>query len=205
MGLDDGWGPNRWQAFIQTSDALVYWQKLSLVGVRLMQWNALPNLVLFWFVLYCPKQTTPTHDSICIYFWKKYFTEWSHFLQYAVIMIGQVDVNAPWKMPTSQKMYFYSSIWYLGTLGNQKWQSLKANAISKSHMCFSLNSSRPTDSNVCHKTKPSLVQIMACYLFGTKPLSQPMLVYCWFGPFGTNIPKFESKHNNLHFVLASLC
>ena len=28
-------------------------------------------------------------------------------------------------------------------------------------------------------TRPSLVQIMACCLFGAKPLSTPMLAYCW--------------------------
>ena len=30
---------------------------------------------------------------------------------------------------------------------------------------------------------PSLVQIMACRLVGAKPLSKPMLEYCWFDPW----------------------
>ena len=30
----------------------------------------------------------------------------------------------------------------------------------------------------CLSNKPSLVQMMACRLFGTKPLSEPMLTYC---------------------------
>ena len=40
------------------------------------------------------------------------------------------------------------------------------------------NSSRPRDSYMRKKTGPSLVQIMACRLFGAKPLSEPMLNYC---------------------------
>ena len=30
---------------------------------------------------------------------------------------------------------------------------------------------------------PSLVQMMACRLVGTKPLSEPILEYCWFDPW----------------------
>ena len=33
-----------------------------------------------------------------------------------------------------------------------------------------------------HQRRPSLVQIMACRLFGTKPLSEPMLYYCQLNP-----------------------
>ena len=38
---------------------------------------------------------------------------------------------------------------------------------------------------VCHTTKPSLVQIMACRLFGAKPLSKPMLPHCPLNPLNT--------------------
>ena len=34
------------------------------------------------------------------------------------------------------------------------------------------------DAYTRQKTRPSLVQIMACRLFGAKPLSEPMLEYC---------------------------
>ena len=33
------------------------------------------------------------------------------------------------------------------------------------------------DAHGCQKSRPSSVQIMACQLFGTKPLSEPMLAY----------------------------
>ena len=37
---------------------------------------------------------------------------------------------------------------------------------------------------VCHWTLSLLVQIMACRLFGAKPLLEPMLTYCQFIPSG---------------------
>ena len=40
-----------------------------------------------------------------------------------------------------------------------------------------LNSLRPSDAYTRHWTGPSLVQIMACRLFGAKPLSEPMMEY----------------------------
>ena len=43
-----------------------------------------------------------------------------------------------------------------------------------------VNSLRPSDANRRHQPRPSLVQIIACCLFGTKPLSEPMLEYCQF-------------------------
>ena len=44
----------------------------------------------------------------------------------------------------------------------------------------------------------SLIQIMACRLFGEKPLSEPMPVYCWSGPWKQVSVKLESKHSNFH-------
>ena len=41
-----------------------------------------------------------------------------------------------------------------------------------------LNSLRPSDTYMRRWTGPSLVQIMACRLFGAKPLSEPILEYC---------------------------
>ena len=50
------------------------------------------------------------------------------------------------------------------------------------HWC--VNSLRPRDAYMHHQTRPSLVQIMACHLFGAKPLSKPMLHYCQMDPLG---------------------
>ena len=40
------------------------------------------------------------------------------------------------------------------------------------------NSLRPNDAYMHQENRPSLLQIMACCLFGAKPLSVPMLEYC---------------------------
>ena len=40
-----------------------------------------------------------------------------------------------------------------------------------------INSLRPSDAYIRHWTGSSMVQIMACRLFGAKPLSEPMLEY----------------------------
>ena len=41
-----------------------------------------------------------------------------------------------------------------------------------------INSLRPRDAYMRQETRPPLLQIMACRLFGAKPLSEPMLEYC---------------------------
>ena len=50
----------------------------------------------------------------------------------------------------------------------------------------------------------ALVQVMACRLFGAKPLPEPMLAYCQLGLLGTNlseirigIPSFSFKKMHL--------
>ena len=67
---------------------------------------------------------------------------------------------------------------------------------------------------------PPLVQIMACRLDGAKPLSEPMLEYCWLDPWEQTSVKYQSKfelfhprkcagkchlENGGHFVSASMC
>ena len=54
--------------------------------------------------------------------------------------------------------------------------------ITGSENTWMINSPMPNDAYMCHWPRPSLVQIMACRLFGTKSLSEPMMVsfleYC---------------------------
>ena len=52
------------------------------------------------------------------------------------------------------------------------------------------NSLRPRDAYMSHQTYPSLVQIMAYHMVGTKPLSEPMLPYC---------QSDHKKHNSVKF------
>ena len=44
----------------------------------------------------------------------------------------------------------------------------------------------PSDVYMRWQNRPSLVQIMACCLFGAEPLSEPMVAFCQVGPLGTN-------------------
>ena len=43
-------------------------------------------------------------------------------------------------------------------------------------------------------TESSLVHMMACHLFGTKALSEPMLTYCQLDPYERNLEKSKSKY-----------
>ena len=54
-----------------------------------------------------------------------------------------------------------------------------------------------SDTHVHQQTRPSLVQIMACGLFSTKPLSASILVYYFLHPWEKNPEKYESKYNNV--------
>ena len=50
-----------------------------------------------------------------------------------------------------------------------------------------------------HPTKPPLVQIRACCLFGAKPLSEQILAYCQLGPWEHVSVKSTSKYDNFHW------
>ena len=54
----------------------------------------------------------------------------------------------------------------------------------------------PGDAYMRQWTWSSLVQIMACRLFGAKPLSEPKLTYCQLDPLEQTSIIFESKHKN---------
>ena len=56
-----------------------------------------------------------------------------------------------------------------------------------------VNSSPPSDSYMHQWTGSALVQVMACRLFGVKPLPEPMLVYCQSDLREQILAKFESK------------
>ena len=63
-----------------------------------------------------------------------------------------------------------------------------------------VNSLSLRDTYICHQTRPSLVQIMVCRLFGTKPLSEPILDYCQLDPCEHISVKIKKKkYNNFHW------
>ena len=55
-----------------------------------------------------------------------------------------------------------------------------------------VNSSPPSAIYLCQWTGLALVQVMACRLFGAKPLPEPMLPYCQLDPWEQSSVKFES-------------
>ena len=64
-----------------------------------------------------------------------------------------------------------------------------------------LNSLRPSDAYkmyMRHQPGPTLVQIMTCCLFSTKPLSGPMLYYCQLDRWEQTSIKLYSKFKHFH-------
>ena len=53
--------------------------------------------------------------------------------------------------------------------------------------------SLPSAACMCRWTGSTLVQIMVCRLVGAKPLSEPMLGYCWLDPEEETSVRFQSK------------
>ena len=60
-----------------------------------------------------------------------------------------------------------------------------------------VNSLGPSDASVNILT---LVQIMACHMFGAKPLSEPMLPYCQLDPKEHISVKFPLKFKSFHSI-----
>ena len=63
---------------------------------------------------------------------------------------------------------------------------------------YMLNSSPPSAAYMRHWIRSTLVQIMACCLFGAKPLFKPMLRYCQLDPYEQTSVKFLSKYKTFH-------
>ena len=61
-----------------------------------------------------------------------------------------------------------------------------------------VNSLRPNDAYMRQKTRPSLVEIMACRLSGAKPLSQPMMTYYQLDPAEHISIKYHLKSISFH-------
>ena len=60
-----------------------------------------------------------------------------------------------------------------------------------------VNSSPPSAAYMRQWIESALVQIIACRLFGAKPLSKPMLGYCQFTPLGTNFSENFNQNTKL--------
>ena len=59
-----------------------------------------------------------------------------------------------------------------------------------------INSYPPSAAHMRQWPRSTLVQVMACRLFSTKPLPEPMLAFCLLDPYEQTSVKFESKYKN---------
>ena len=101
-----------------------------------------------------------------------------------------------------------------GAVGSQVWwrhtaqtttahtQTWSSNEPWWGNQCQEKSSSPPSTAYICAAymrqwTRSALVQIMACRLFGVKPLPEPTLTYCQLNPWGQTSVKFESKYKNI--------
>ena len=75
------------------------------------------------------------------------------------------------------------------------WCHHVGNTVSYKQLCFSgLNSSPPSAAYMRHWIGSELVQIMACCLFSTKPLSKSMLSCCQLDPQEQPSMRFYSNY-----------
>ena len=65
-------------------------------------------------------------------------------------------------------------------------------------ICYWINLPPPSAEYMCKWTGLALVQVMACRLFGPKPLPEPMLAYCKLDPKQQTWVKLESKYKTFH-------
>ena len=61
-----------------------------------------------------------------------------------------------------------------------------------------INSYPPSAAYIRQWTGSALVQVMACRLFGAKPLPEPMLAYCQLDSWEQISVKFESEFHHFH-------
>ena len=57
-----------------------------------------------------------------------------------------------------------------------------------------MNSSPPSAAYMCQSTRTAIIQVVACHLFGTKPLPEPMLTNCQLDPKEQTSVEFKSKY-----------
>ena len=129
-------------------------------------------------------------------FYNAVCTSTSNFDLISVIIFVAYELNLPLKKKHGKAPLSLTTCWWMEPdLGS--WQSPD---ISRSHLyrgtiawtpptaiyreyTVPVNSSPPSASYLHWCTGSALVQVMACHLFGTKPLPEPMLGYCQMDPY----------------------
>ena len=107
---------------------------------------------------------------------------------------------------------FMSFLALIMSLSSMETKVSLAHTLWEHHINYILNSLRPSDTYMRHQARPWLVQIMACRLFGTKPLSEPMLYYHQMDTWDQTLNHIRNFHSrkwirkcHLKNVSASMC
>ena len=104
-------------------------------------------------------------------------------------------------MKTQHKEYYIHNYEFINRSWNGTLFTWLPRLLWHSTELFSVdgfNSLRPSDAYMRQLTRPSLVQIMACRLVGTKPISEPTLVYCQLDPWEWTSVKYQWKLKHFH-------
>ena len=137
----------------------------------------IPCSTLWWYY-FCTKETrehVSVHRQQGIYqcqLWTSRFKHHHQILYHALMVLyyeRQTRIQHPIKC---YEMYFPVSVSWCLPLG----------ALKSSYRCGQLNSSLPSTTYMRQWIVSALVQIMACRLLGTKPLSKTILGHCQLDP-----------------------
>ena len=135
----------------------------------------------------------------------KIFDNWCHLSFYTRKMGSFSGICGEYRMVTliyavvcfhysiCHRFYMWVKRWYHFYVVRVKWitQAIDIEVLPEYYRAFVTrfcqlhlyevnNSLRPSDAYMRRKPRPSLIQMMACRLFGAKPLSEPMLHCCKF-------------------------
>ena len=82
-----------------------------------------------------------------------------------------------------------------GMLFNWFWNVLGSYVTILSSCYFPL---RLREVFMGQQTRPTLIQVLACYLYSAKPLSDPNRIHCHLGAQAQTSITFQSKYTNFH-------
>ena len=111
-----------------------------------------------------------------------------------VCIIDECDHwNDPWICVTNKPLnYVMQSVNYLEVILDKPWKYLKYLMIFPCNWWFFKLQWR---IYMWQETRLSLVQIMVCHVFGTKPLSEPLLTYWQLNKFKWNLYEYIYMYN----------
>ena len=125
---------------------------------------------------------------------------------YDVVDLGQLWIRQ-WFITCSMPSHYLNQSWLVNwTFRNEIWTMIQTfmnkknchrngkHFVQASHV----NSLRQSYAYMRHQPSLSLVQIMACHLFGTKPLSEPMLFCCQLNPWEQTSAQLYLKFKHFH-------